>query len=82
MRFLPISILCALFATVALGESIEEAIASPDASGEESLSTEEWDEGPASTRFNEIEVPPITDIDGEMFESTVKDGYWFVKHHS
>lgn len=41
------------------------------------------DEGePQPTVFNGVEVPPLPDINGETFNKTIKEGYWFVKHHS
>jgi len=40
------------------------------------------DDSPKATLFNGIEVPPLPEIDGEKFNSTIKDGFWFVKHYS
>jgi hypothetical protein len=34
------------------------------------------DEGVEYTMFNDIKVPPMKDIEGEMFNETIKDGYW------
>jgi protein disulfide-isomerase len=34
------------------------------------------------TVFNGVEVPPMPQIEGENFNGTIKDGWWFVKHHS
>lgn len=56
-------------------------------SSEERLGTsedtlEETPDLPDPTVFNGIQVPPIIDLEGEKFDFTVKDGYWFVKHHS
>ncbi|CZR62293.1 related to thioredoxin domain containing protein 5 precursor [Phialocephala subalpina] len=80
MRLLPISLLCTLFASVAIAESSEERLGTTEIPGE--ISEENAAEGPDPTYFNGVEVPPLIDIDGENFNTTVKDGYWFVKHHS
>jgi protein disulfide-isomerase len=84
MRLLPISILYALFASVVIAESSEQTLGSTDVPGE--ITAESQDEGatdgPEPTVFNGIQVPPLPDIEGEKFNGTVKDGYWFVKHHS
>lgn len=80
MRLLPISLLCTLFASVAIAESSEERLGTTEIPGE--ISEENAAEGPDPTYFNGVEVPPLIDIDGEKFNTTVKDGYWFVKHHS
>jgi protein disulfide-isomerase len=79
MRLLPISLLCALFASVTTAESSEHRLGSPQAPGE--LVEEEADI-PDPTIFNGVQVPPLPDIDGEKFNATIDDGYWFVKHHS
>jgi protein disulfide-isomerase len=76
MRLLPISLICTLFASVAIAESSEERLGS----SEETL--EETPDLADPTIFNGIQVPPLIDIEGEKFNATVKDGYWFVKHHS
>ncbi|KAJ5501202.1 hypothetical protein N7453_006019 [Penicillium expansum] len=34
------------------------------------------------TIFNEIEVPPLTQLTPENFEEVTKDGYWMIKHYS
>lgn len=83
MRFTSISILYALLASAVIAESIEQKLGGLEVPGE--LSTESADDGieiPAPTIFNGIPVPPLPDINGENFNATVKDGYWFVKHHS
>lgn len=81
MRLLPITLLYSLFATTILAESSEKALGSTDTTLDESS-----DEGsadiPEPTVFNGVSVPPIPDIEGEKFNTTAKDGYWFVKHHS
>ncbi|KAH6673784.1 hypothetical protein B0J14DRAFT_512544 [Halenospora varia] len=74
MRFLSIPLLCALFASVVTADSSE----SPEVPGEIS----EDNDGPEPTVFNGVQVPGLPIIDGETFNETVKDGYWFVKHHS
>ena len=32
----------------------------------------------APTTFNDIEVPPMKELDGEKFDEDVKDGYWYI----
>ena len=34
------------------------------------------DEGDEHTVFNDIKVPQMKDIEGELFNETIKDGYW------
>lgn len=34
------------------------------------------DEGVDYTIFNDIKVSPMKDIEGELFNETIKDGYW------
>ncbi|RDL33617.1 uncharacterized protein BP5553_07985 [Venustampulla echinocandica] len=75
MRLLALPILCALFASVVTAESSEPK---PNSDISEKGSTDV----PEPTIFNGIEVPPLPEIAGGAFDSTVKDGYWFVKHHS
>ena len=84
MRLLPVSLLCALFSSVVIAESSEKVVGFPDLPGEIPQSKEEIpaEDVPQPTIFNGVEVPPLPDIDGEKFNSTVKGGYWFVKHHS
>jgi protein disulfide-isomerase len=83
MRLLPVSLLFTLFASVVIAEAPEQPLRVADVPGEISPASEESvDEGPQSTVFNGVEVPPLTVLDGENFNTTVKDGYWFVKHHS
>ena len=36
------------------------------------------DEGVEHTVFNDIKVPQMKDIEGEKFNETIKDGYWYV----
>jgi protein disulfide-isomerase len=80
MRLLPISLLCSLFATAIIADSSEKILPSTDIAGD--ASDEGSADGPEPTVFNGIQVPPLPDIEGEKFNTTVKDGYWFVKHHS
>lgn len=35
-----------------------------------------------STKFNDVEVPPMQELTGDDLEKTLKDGYWFIKHYS
>lgn len=77
MRLLPVSLLCTLFASVVIAESSEERLGSTETPGEE-----ETVDLADPTTFNGVQVPPLPDIDGEKFNATIKDGYWFIKHHS
>jgi hypothetical protein len=79
MRLLPITLLYSLFATSIIAESSEKALGSTDATLE---SSDEGSDVPEPTVFNGVRVPALPDIEGEKFNTTVKDGYWFVKHHS
>lgn len=36
------------------------------------------DDGPKSTTFNGVEVPPLKELTGENYETETKDGYWYV----
>lgn len=67
MRLLPLSLVFSIFAATALADPTDAA---------------DEDEIPKATVFNGIEVPPLPDIEGERFNATIKDGYWFVKHYS
>lgn len=73
MRLLALPFLCALFASVVAAEA-------PDSKADSDAS--EKADVPDPTIFNGIEVPALPAIAGEKFNSTVKEGYWFVKHHS
>jgi len=42
-------------------------------SGESSVTNAD---GVEYTTFNGIKVPPMTDIEGDKFAETIKDGYW------
>jgi hypothetical protein len=79
MRLRPISLIYALFATVAISESAEKAIGNSEPQLE---IAEDIGDGPVVTTFNGVKVPALPELDGEKFNSTVKEGYWFVKHHS
>jgi protein disulfide-isomerase len=70
MRLLPISLLCTLFASAAIASP-------PEVPGE--ISEEEPTQ---PTVFNGVEVPALPEIEGEKFNATIKEGYWFMKHHS
>jgi protein disulfide-isomerase len=76
MRFLPNILLSAVFSAVVIAESSEKPIG--PATKEETKA----EDVPETTIFNGVEVPPIPVLDGENFNTTIKDGYWFVKHHS
>jgi protein disulfide-isomerase len=77
MRLLPISLLYALFASRAFSESIEKRTG-----GSEVPIAEDANDGPQPTTFNGVKVPVLPVLDGEKFNSTIEEGYWFVKHHS
>lgn len=83
MRLLPISLLSTVFASVVLAQSGEQKLenTSPELPGDGDAADEAVDV-PKPTVFNGVEVPPLPEIDGELFNKTVADGYWFVKHHS
>ena len=72
MRFSPAALLYALYAT-----GIVSAVSSKSKPAEDDAAEE-----PQPTIFNGVEVPPLPDMDGEVFNETVKEGYWLVKHHS
>lgn len=78
MRLLPVSLLSALFASVVIAAS-DPKLGSTELPGE--TIENEVDEV-ESTVFNGATVPPLPAVDGEKFNATVKEGYWFVKHHS
>ncbi len=79
MRLLPVSLLYALFVSVTIAASPEQKLASPNTPGE---LADDAAEVAAPTKFNGLSVPALPDLEGEKFNTTVKDGYWFVKHHS
>ncbi|TVY22536.1 Uncharacterized protein LHYA1_G008741 [Lachnellula hyalina] len=80
MRLLPITLLYSIFATGIIAESSEKELGSTDATLE---STDEAStDVPEPSVFNGVQVPPLLDMDGEKFNETTADGYWFVKHHS
>ena len=79
MRFLGLPLFVAFCASAVIAESVEAPLGSNEVQGE---ATEEEYNGPEPTIFNGVEVPPIPEIDGEKFNETVKEGYWFVKHYS
>jgi hypothetical protein len=78
MRLLPVSLLYTFFASVVISKALEKQ-SGARIQGEAS---EDIIDEPQPTIFNGVEVPPLPDIDGEKFNTTVKEGYWFVKHHS
>jgi len=87
MRLLPVSLLLAVFSSVVTSEAPEQPLGAtavakelPDLKAESTK--EDVDDIQPPTIFNGVEVPPIPDIDGSKFNATIKDGYWFVKHHS
>ena len=72
MRVLPL--LYTLFAASVIAQSSEQK-------GEADNAEDAVEEVPP-TIFNGVEVPPLTVLDGEKFNATVKEGWWFVKHYS
>jgi protein disulfide-isomerase len=78
MRLLSISLLLALCTSAIAADSPLGKTESPTDTSTEELEND----GPAPTVFNGQEVPPIPEIEGEKFNETVAEGYWFVKHYS
>lgn len=77
MRLLPLSLFCALFASVAFSESVETG------TGDSEVPiAEDVNDGPLPTTFNGVKVPVLPELNEDKFNSTIKDGYWLVKHHS
>ncbi|KAH7384822.1 thioredoxin-like protein [Cadophora sp. MPI-SDFR-AT-0126] len=76
MRVLPI--FYTLFASSVIAQSSGNKVEKKEVTAD----AEDAADGPAPTIFNGVEVPPITILDGETFNATVKEGLWFVKHHS
>lgn len=40
--------------------------------------TDEVGDGPTTTVFNGIDVPPQMELNPENFKTTIADGYWYV----
>lgn len=40
--------------------------------------TDEVEDGPVNTIFNDIEVPPEMELNPDNFKPTIGDGYWYV----
>jgi protein disulfide-isomerase len=81
MRLLSVPVLFALCASVIAADSAESTLGTSEIPAEITTEETEYD-GPGPTIFNGVEVPPIPEIDGEKFNTTVAEGYWFVKHYS
>jgi protein disulfide-isomerase len=81
MRLLPISLLYTLLASMVIADSSEQTLGAAAIPGE-ILEPEKDADAPQPTIFNGVQVPHLADIDGERFNTVVKDGYWFVKHYS
>ena len=77
MRILPVSLLYAIFAPVVLGGS-EQLL---DTSGKP-VETSNGEDEVKPTIFNGVEVPVLPEINGDKFDATIREGYWFVKHYS
>jgi protein disulfide-isomerase len=82
MRLLPVSLFCAFLSSVVIAEYTEKVVGISEVPGDITKEESPAEDIPQPTIFNGIEVPPLLEIKGEKFNSTVKDGYWFVKHHS
>lgn len=78
MRFSSISLFATAFAATVFAQGgdpkVEAVVAAENPAVEAEPDT--------STTFNGVKVPPMPEIEGEAFDKTVADGYWFVKHHS
>lgn len=81
MRLLPISLVFALFTSAVVGAPTEDTSAAVKPR-EEKAAGSSTDVEDTSTTFNGVQVPPMLDIEGASFKEQIKDGYWFVKHHS
>ncbi|PBP17167.1 thioredoxin [Diplocarpon rosae] len=77
MRVLPA--LYTLFASSVIAQSSNSRLEKRDAVA---VDADDAENGPGPTIFNDVEVPPLLDIEGEKFNATIEDGWWFVKHHS
>jgi len=84
MRLLPVSLLLSLLASAALAEAPEKPLGAMDVPGEIAPASEDSTDEPSvsTTIFNGVEVPVLTEIEGEKLSSMVKKGYWFVKYYS
>ena len=62
--------------------SVEEALgkAEPEPAGTKVTTTNENTEDAEDdyTTFNGMKVPPLKEIEGDQFDETVKEGYWYV----
>ncbi|MCJ1397264.1 hypothetical protein MMC11_000456 [Xylographa trunciseda] len=66
-----------------LEEDVLGTYKSPSTIVEDTLTAiKEDDISNGSTVFNGMDVPPMKDLSGEIFDEEIKDGYWFVKHFS
>ena len=81
MRLLSIPVLFALCASVVIAESAESPLGATEIPAETTADESEF-EDTEPTIFNGVKVPPIPEIDGEKFNTTIAKGYWFVKHYS
>ena len=58
--------------------SVEEAIGKPAVDKSTSaLSAADDTSDDSSTVFNGIKVPPMLDIEGDKWDETVKEGWWY-----
>lgn len=65
-----------------VGETLSIQKPSPANQGGDA-EAENGEDGPIQpTVFNGAIVPPMKELNGEQFDQEIKDGYWFVKHHS
>ncbi len=77
MRLLPI--FYTLFASAVIAQSSQSKLEKNEVAGD---NAEDAEQVLNPTIFNGVEVPPLLEIDGEKFNATVEEGWWFVKHHS
>lgn len=78
MRLLPVSLLC-LFSSIVVADTFDQSRIAENVPGEIPLVK---DEAAEPTIFDGVSVPQLPEINGEIFDKTVAEGYWFVKHHS
>lgn len=65
-----------------VGQTLSIQKPSPPNQGGDAGARDGEDGSIQSTVFNGAIVPPMKELNGEQFDKEIKDGYWFVKHHS
>lgn len=73
--------LCSLWALVGLGFS-EQIFNTQDVESADSIRAPVPVRESAATISNDVQVPPLPELDGTNFTNMIQDGYWFVKHYS